>query len=268
MTEAAAFSSAAQKDSFTELGVERFKVVATFDKDTCDVCGALDGEVFKMADYQIGLTAPPFHPWCRCCTCPYYADMEKLGERWTRNPDGTTAKVPPDMTFDEWKRKFVEFDSDSELTATTSGGIIKLTDVEQRALNEYISSGAYKINPLLREGQPLTAEMQKLVSDLDAALEELPIYVGTVYRSLDSSMMNTETFWAEHIPGRIVRYPAYTSSGTVVYDGTMDIQVIIQSKSAHDLRKFNPGEQEILFPRNSEFIVTRREGSTLWLEEI
>jgi len=107
MTEAAAFSSAAQKDSFTELGVERFKVVATFDKDTCEVCGAMDGKVFKMSEYQVGLTVPPFHPWCRCCTAPYFEDMAGIGERWARSPDGTTAKVPPDMAFEEWKQKFV-----------------------------------------------------------------------------------------------------------------------------------------------------------------
>ena len=33
--------------------------------------------------------------------------MEKLGERWTRNPDGTTGKVPADMGFEEWKGRFV-----------------------------------------------------------------------------------------------------------------------------------------------------------------
>lgn len=123
MTEAAAFSSAAQKDSFTELGVERFKVVATFDKDTCEICGALDGQVFKMSEYQVGLTAPPFHPWCRCCTCPYYADMAGLGERWTRNPDGTTAKVPSDMGFDEWRQKFVQ-GAGPGLTPPQAGGTI------------------------------------------------------------------------------------------------------------------------------------------------
>ena len=107
MTEAAAFSSAAQKDSFTELGVGRYKIVASFDGDICELCGTLDGQVFKLSDYQVGLTAPPFHPWCRCCTCPYFEDMEGLGERWTRKPDGTTKKVSADMSFEEWKRKFV-----------------------------------------------------------------------------------------------------------------------------------------------------------------
>lgn len=81
------------------LGVERYKIVASFDRDTCALCGALDGKVFGMPDYQEGLTAPPFHPWC--CTCPCFEDMEKLGERWARSPDGTTGRVPADMSFEE-----------------------------------------------------------------------------------------------------------------------------------------------------------------------
>lgn len=108
MTESAYFASAAQKDCFKELGVERYEIVASFDTDTCELCGALNGKVFKMSEYQVGLTAPPFHPWCRCCTCPYYDDMRGLGERWTRNPDGSTTKVPADMSFDEWRQKFAQ----------------------------------------------------------------------------------------------------------------------------------------------------------------
>ena len=74
------------------LGVERYKIVASFDQDTCELCGAMDGQVFKMSEYQAGLTAPPFHPWCRCCTAPYFEDMAGIGERWTRNQDGTTKR--------------------------------------------------------------------------------------------------------------------------------------------------------------------------------
>lgn len=116
MTEAAAFSSAAQKDCYKDLEVEQYKVVATFDGETCPLCGDLDGKAFKQSDYQVGLTAPPFHPWCRCCTCPYFADMEGIGERWARNVDGTTPKVPADMTFDEWRKKFAQ---DTGLTENT-----------------------------------------------------------------------------------------------------------------------------------------------------
>lgn len=108
MTESAYFSSAAQKDCFNALGVEKYRIVASFDRDTCGLCSALDGKVFKMSDYQVGLTAPPFHPWCRCCTAPYFEDMEGLGERWTRNPDGTTKKVPANTTFAQWRQSFVQ----------------------------------------------------------------------------------------------------------------------------------------------------------------
>lgn len=121
MTESAYFASAAQKDCFTALGVEQFKIVASFDKDTCPLCGALDGKVFKMSEYQVGLTAPPFHPWCRCCTCPYFEDMEGVGERWTRNPDGTTHKVPADTKFEDWRAQFVGTSPAAPAPAASAG---------------------------------------------------------------------------------------------------------------------------------------------------
>ena len=126
MTESAAFASAAQKDCFTSLGVERYVIVETFDHDTCELCGALDGKVFKMSEYEVGVTAPPFHPWCRGCTAPYYEDLAGIGERWVRNEDGTTGKVPAGTTFEEWKKGYV---SESELTAGRSGATLNRENV-------------------------------------------------------------------------------------------------------------------------------------------
>lgn len=139
MTESAYFASAAQKDCYGELGVERYKIVASFDQDTCELCGALDGQVFKMSEYQPGLTAPPFHPWCRCCTAPYFEDMAALGERWTRNPDGTTKKVPADMTFADWRQQFVQ----GPLPSGSAGGTI--------APNQQHFSGAVKGMPSMTQ---------------------------------------------------------------------------------------------------------------------
>ena len=104
MTESAYFSSAGQKDCYKALDVERYKIVASFDKDTCSLCADMDGKVFKMSEYQVGLTAPPFHPWCRCCTCPYFEDMDGMGERYARDAvTGERFKVPGNMTYDQWK---------------------------------------------------------------------------------------------------------------------------------------------------------------------
>lgn len=129
MTESAYFSSAAQKDCFTSLGVERYVLVASFDHDTCELCGALDGKVFKMSEYQVGVTAPPFHPWCRCCTAPYYEDLAGVGERWVRNEDGTTGKVPARTTFEEWEKGHV---SEIKLTAGLSGATLNRENVPRK----------------------------------------------------------------------------------------------------------------------------------------
>ena len=103
MTESAYFSSAAQRDCFDELDVERYTVIAALDAHTCETCGELDRKVFKMSEHQVGATAPPFHPWCRCCTAPYFEDMEGIGERVARGEDGKTYKVPANMSYKEWK---------------------------------------------------------------------------------------------------------------------------------------------------------------------
>ncbi|MDR1692267.1 MAG: minor capsid protein [Oscillospiraceae bacterium] len=109
MTESAALASAAQKDCFNTLGVERYVIVATLDSITSDVCRDLDGKVFRMPEYAVGVTAPPFHPWCRTCTAPWFEDMAGLGERASRDPatGKTVTDVPKDMKYPEWKEKYV-----------------------------------------------------------------------------------------------------------------------------------------------------------------
>lgn len=109
MTESAYFATAAQRDCFNDLEVEEFQVVGTFDKKTCDICGDMNGKHFSMDNFRAGETAPPFHPWCRCCTAPYFADMAGVGERWRRNPDtGEGELIPADTPFEDWKKKFVK----------------------------------------------------------------------------------------------------------------------------------------------------------------
>lgn len=110
MTESAYFSSAAQKDCFNSLGVEEYVIVATLDSHTSEVCRGMDGKVFKMSEYAEGLTAPPFHPWCRTVTAPHFEDMRELGQRARRDPDTgkTVTDVPRGMKYGEWKEKFIK----------------------------------------------------------------------------------------------------------------------------------------------------------------
>lgn len=108
MTESAFFSSIAQKDAFNDLDVEQFEIVATLDSRTSTICQELDGKVFDMKDYEAGVTAPPFHVYCRTTTVPYFDDEFNIGERAARDEDGKTYFVPDSMKYPEWKKTFVK----------------------------------------------------------------------------------------------------------------------------------------------------------------
>jgi SPP1 gp7 family putative phage head morphogenesis protein len=112
MTEEAFFSSAAQKDCFTELDVEQFEIVATLDSHTSDICRGMDGKHFPMSEWKVGVTAPPFHVHCRSTTVPYFDDeFDAVGERAARNEEtGKTYFVPGNMTYKEWDKAFVQGD--------------------------------------------------------------------------------------------------------------------------------------------------------------
>lgn len=112
MTEEAFFSSAAQKDCFTELDVEQFEIVATLDSHTSDICRGMDGKHFKMSEWKVGVTAPPFHVHCRSTTVPYFDDeFDAVGERAARDEEtGKTYFVPGNMTYKEWDKAFVQGD--------------------------------------------------------------------------------------------------------------------------------------------------------------
>lgn len=110
MTEQAYFHSVAQQEAFKELDVEEFEVVATLDNLTSEICQEMDGKHFPMKDYEPGVTAPPFHPWCRSVTVPYFDDDFDVGERAARDEDGETYYVPGNMTYKEWDKAFVQGD--------------------------------------------------------------------------------------------------------------------------------------------------------------
>lgn len=116
MTESAVFANKARQDCMEELDVEQFEVVETLDSHTCETCGGMDGKHFPMTEFQIGVTAPPFHPNCRGCTCPYFDDeFDSVGERAARGEDGETYYIPADTTYEEWKKSFVKDGNEDDL---------------------------------------------------------------------------------------------------------------------------------------------------------
>jgi len=106
LTESAFFSASAQRDAFGELDVERYEIIATLDHKTSSICQSMDGKVFKMTDFEPGITANPFHPRCRSTTAPWFED--DYSQRIARDLDGKTYYVPSNMKYQEWYQTQVE----------------------------------------------------------------------------------------------------------------------------------------------------------------
>lgn len=168
MTESAYFASASQKDSFEELDVEQFEIVATLDSHTSLICQEMDGKVFPMKDYEPGVTAPPFHVWCRSTTVPYFDDEFNVGERAARGEDGKTYYVPDSMKYPEWKKSFVDGQTDG-LQEANANDIMKGKQEEIRALKETIMN---KHDGFLTDAQK--KELDEILSCHDS--RELTLY--------------------------------------------------------------------------------------------
>lgn len=159
MTEMAAVTSAAQKDCFKELDVEQFEIVATLDSITSKICQNMDGKHFKMSEWEVGVTAPPFHVWCRSVTVPYFEDNYGLvGERAARDEDGNTYYVPANMTYPEWKKSFVDGESKTKDTKDKADYLIRANtpgqniNNERKVVNEAIAAVPKKVQDALNNG--------------------------------------------------------------------------------------------------------------------
>ena len=196
MTEQAYFHSVAQQEAFKELDVEEFEVVATLDNLTSEICQEMDGKHFLMKDYEPGVTAPPFHPWCRSVTVPYFDDEFSLGERAARDEDGKTYYVPADMTYPEWKESFVDGKT-QRLTVVYLDDSMTLNRNMQRKEN---NTGAFA---------NLTIPMQKRVvkqiaSDYGIDLSGLTVKIQRSEKLLSLPMTGSTDY--KHI-GRIDLFP-------------------------------------------------------------
>lgn len=162
MTEEAYFSSAAQKDCFESLGVEQYGIVATLDSHTSDICRSLDGKHFPMKDYQPGVTAPPFHVYCRSTTVPYFDEQFDIGERAARDKEtGKTYYIPDDMNYQEWKETFVDGGDKSGFDVLDDGSALHYTHHEEpeppKPKKEYLTK----------------KKLQAKIADADVQLEDL-----------------------------------------------------------------------------------------------
>lgn len=204
-----------------QMGVTKFTWRTSKDERVRDTHRILENKVYSYEKPpKVGLPGEDFR--CRCIAIPVFDD-------------------------DEEEIAVVEEENEAAV----------LTDDETRAINQYISSDSYKINEKLRSNSPLNKEDKLLVKNLDAALEKLPNFTGDLNRSLffynDESLAD---FVTQHDIGEVIPTLAYMSTSKDVYDSDDDIRLIIKnSRNAKDLKGYNDGEQEVLYKRDSRFIV-------------
>ena len=114
LTEEARFGSIAQMNSYKEMGIERYEILATLDLRTSKICQDMDGMIFFVKDYDIGVNAPPFHPRCRTVTIPYFEDDIKSTRAARDIESDKTHYISSDMTYDTWRQKYVNMDKSKE----------------------------------------------------------------------------------------------------------------------------------------------------------
>lgn len=201
----------------------RYKVSPVLDGKTCPICRGIMERVFEIADRKPGVNFPPFHPWCRCSF---------------------------EIVVDDWDRWMDQYVTERVLS-----------EEEKYALSQYIGSESYRINEKLRNGKGLTFEEEKFINNLDNALRKMPKYQGILTRSLDFLYeSDLKKFLEQYQTGKIVEYSAYTSATKGnIYNPDGQVQIIFEDTTrGRDISVYNSEENEILYPRNSKFLVVER----------
>lgn len=103
-TESAYLAGRADQLAYEELGIDRYRYLATLDMRTSSLCQGLDGRQFDRAEAKVGVNYPPMHPNCRSTTVAVIDDEALEGmERRAKNPvTGETELVPAHMSYDKW----------------------------------------------------------------------------------------------------------------------------------------------------------------------
>lgn len=79
-TESTYVANATTAKRYEEMGVEEYEFTAVMDRRTSTICRELNGETFKLKDFQPGTNAPAMHPNCRSTIVPSTNDLTKYNK--------------------------------------------------------------------------------------------------------------------------------------------------------------------------------------------
>lgn len=138
-TEMSHIANESSRQAYNEVPevLQEYKIVATLDNRTSDICQNQDGHVYKMSEWEEGITAPPFHPNCRTTTVPYFPEMDnaeytRIATDYSRG--GAAYYVPASLTYKEWK---ASLSTEQEKAFIADKKIREQHNADKKQLSEY-----------------------------------------------------------------------------------------------------------------------------------
>lgn len=114
-TEACFAANQGEMCGYKAHGVEKYRYVAVLDMKTSKICRELDGKEFNVDKAIIGINFPPLHPRCRSTTRPVIngEDLSRMERNATDPKTGEQMNVPADMSYSDWKSKYIDKSGES-----------------------------------------------------------------------------------------------------------------------------------------------------------
>ena len=114
-TEANYMANQGKLKAWQTRGIERYQIIAILDLRTSEICQHQDHKVYLVEDAEVGVTMPPFHPWCRSIIA-YYSERLANTPRKAIDPiTGKTVDIKGDATYNDWMDKLKDLHSDDEI---------------------------------------------------------------------------------------------------------------------------------------------------------
>lgn len=90
--------------NYKKSGFDQYISSCVYDTQTCEICARHDGVVYNIKKAVIGENCPPFHPGCRCCISPKFADSWRPKTKFCRNPVTMKSDYTTAHTYSEWEQ--------------------------------------------------------------------------------------------------------------------------------------------------------------------
>lgn len=249
----------------------------------CDKCTPWEGRVYiddvwsggteEDGEYPLlsaAIAGGLFHPRCHHGISTYYKDVNEEPEEVTKSKHNHNEEDKYTQYLQQRQKQYERLAAGSllpenilnyknkanELQKQIESSKIGLSNDEQHAVNQYISSESYKINEILRNNIKLTDEQRRMRDNLDRALNKCNNYNGNIVRVLEIKDKEVlKDFLKKNKRGKIENWKEYLSfSDKESYNKNANIKIYVNSTRAKDIRKYNEIESEILYQRNSKFI--------------